>query len=418
MPMNTPKAKNAVVACCRHSQGWPMVRVTTSRKTHRVKPPMHTPHRTINPASSGSSRFHFRWRWRWRISARLAVKSVTAVTCLSLWREAWRRCPRRRAASYRWDYCTARTRPRILTACGPSSLASSSWMGRAAFMNPDLSTLELILTPIFRSFVAESASSLKAMAGSRRLTSSAASWIHFFSSALKLFQALSLTQRQLLLASCWVMFSTGRHFVVLILLVHVDAVLGHVHHAGLERRVDLAEGHVHGLRAIGREVRVLGLGRLHAHLQALDVVHLADLLLAVHVAEAHRDQADDLGALRRVLDHGAERVGHGLVGQRPGQMVLVAEDEVQREHAGLRRHTSCVRGCRDDEVDVTRAQLRQRRRLGAQLRAGELIDAQLAATQHLELSVEYVGSDAGGRRHRLVVGEAELALRRGIARQP
>src|SRR5207247_8602490 len=99
-------------------------------------------------------------------------------------------------------------------------------------------------------------------------------------------------------------------------------------------------------------------------------------------------------------------------------MVLVAEDEVQREHAGLRRYAGCVCGCRDDEVDVTRAQLLQRLRLGPQLRAGELIDAELAATQRLQLFVEYVGSDAVGRRHRLVVGEAELALRRGIARQP
>src|SRR4051812_32017698 len=86
MPMNTPQAKNAVVACCSHSHGWPMVRVTTSKKTHRVKPPMQTPHRTINPASSGSSHFHFRWRWRWRISALLAAKSVTPATCRLLHR--------------------------------------------------------------------------------------------------------------------------------------------------------------------------------------------------------------------------------------------------------------------------------------------------------------------------------------------
>ena len=125
----------------------------------------------------------------------------------------------------------------------------------------------------------------------------------------------------------------------------------------------------------------------------------------------------DLGALRRVLDHGAEGVGHLLVGQRLGQMVLVAEDEVQGEHAGLRRHAGRVRGCRDDEVDVTRPQLLQRLRLGAQLRAGELIDAELAAAQRLQLFVEQVRGDAVSRRHRLVVGEAELALRRGIAQQ-
>src|SRR3989442_11086874 len=58
-----------------------------------------------------------------------------------------------------------------------------------------------------------------------------------------------------------------------------------------------------------------------------------------------------LGALRRVLDHGAERVGHGLVGQRPGQMVLVAEDEVQREHAGLRRHAGCTSSSATRTID-------------------------------------------------------------------
>src|SRR5439155_24984839 len=51
---------------------------------------------------------------------------------------------RRRLASHRWDYFTARTRPRSLTVCGPSSLASSSWMRAAASMTPDLSTVELI----------------------------------------------------------------------------------------------------------------------------------------------------------------------------------------------------------------------------------------------------------------------------------
>jgi hypothetical protein len=62
MPTNAPQAKKAVVACCSHSQGWPMVRVSTSRKTDSVKPPMHTPQITINVASSGSSAFHFRCR--------------------------------------------------------------------------------------------------------------------------------------------------------------------------------------------------------------------------------------------------------------------------------------------------------------------------------------------------------------------
>ena len=50
-------------------------------------------------------------------------------------------------------------------------------------------------------------------------------------------------------------------------------------------------------------------------------------------------------------------------------------------------------------------------RLLAELRAGELVDAHLAAAQLLELGIEDVGGDAVGRRSRLVVGECELALR-------
>ena len=36
MPRNTPQAKNAVVTCCSHSHGAPIVRVTTSQK-HRQR---------------------------------------------------------------------------------------------------------------------------------------------------------------------------------------------------------------------------------------------------------------------------------------------------------------------------------------------------------------------------------------------
>ncbi len=109
-----------------------------------------------------------------------------------------------------------------------------------------------------------------------------------------------------------------RHFVVLVREVDVDAVLGDVDDAGLQRGVDLAERHVHGLRAIGREMRVLGLGRLHADLLALDVVDRLDLLLAVHVAHAHRQQAEHLRALHRILDHRAEQQ------DQPSQVVVVA----------------------------------------------------------------------------------------------
>jgi hypothetical protein len=122
-----------------------------------------------------------------------------------------------------------------------------------------------------------------------------------------------------------------------------------------------------------------------------------------------------LGALHRVLDHGAEGIGHFLVGQRLGQVGLVAEDEVQREHARLRRHAGGVRGGGDDEVDIARSQLLQRLRLSSQLRARELVDAELAAAQRLQLLVEDAGGDAIGGSHRLVIGEAQLTLSRGIA---
>src|SRR5215212_9079425 len=102
-----------------------------------------------------------------------------------------------------------RTSPRIFSACGPSSFASWSWIGCAALMKPALSTPSTTLTPSFFSRSADSFSSASAFMGSVRLTSSAAAWTHFFSSSEKLFQVLSETQMQLLLASCSVIESTG-----------------------------------------------------------------------------------------------------------------------------------------------------------------------------------------------------------------
>ena len=99
----------------------------------------------------------------------------------------------------------------------------------------------------------------------------------------------------------------GRHFVVLVDEIDVDGVLGEIDDAGLQRRVDAAERHVHGLRAVGREHRVLGGGRLNANLQALEVLDLVNLLLAVKVAEALRAEPDDVDALHGVVDHVADR---------------------------------------------------------------------------------------------------------------
>src|SRR5438552_16653022 len=81
MPTKTPQAKSAVVTCCSHSQGAPSVRVTTSQNTVSVNMKMHTPHRTINTASSQSNARHLRCRWRWRISARKSAIPTPDPSC-------------------------------------------------------------------------------------------------------------------------------------------------------------------------------------------------------------------------------------------------------------------------------------------------------------------------------------------------
>jgi hypothetical protein len=70
----------------------------------------------------------------------------------------------------------------------------------------------------------------------------------------------------------------------------------------------------------------------------------------------------------------------------------------------------------DNEVDVARTHLLQHDRLLAKLRTGELVDTELAATQLLELRIEDVAGDAIRRCTRLVIGEGEFALRRGVTR--
>jgi hypothetical protein len=77
-------------------------------------------------------------------------------------------------------------------------------------------------------------------------------------------------------------------------------------------------------------------------------------------------------------------------------VILVAEQEVQREDAGLRRHRGSIGGGGDDEVDIPGAKFLEHHRLLAELRARELIDAQLAAAQLLELGIENIGGDAIG----------------------
>src|SRR5476651_1156136 len=97
----------------------------------------------------------------------------------------------------------------ILSACGPSSLASLSSIGLEIFWKPDLSTSVTILIPIPLSLSAAAASSSKAFFGSCVLTTLPAARTHFFWSSFRLVHSLSLIQRMALLASCWVIESTG-----------------------------------------------------------------------------------------------------------------------------------------------------------------------------------------------------------------
>ena len=75
-------------------------------------------------------------------------------------------------------------------------------MGLLMDSNPDLSTAVRILTPIFSSRARDSFSISKAFAGCTLFMSSAACCTHFFCSAVRPAQTLSLTKRTELFASC------------------------------------------------------------------------------------------------------------------------------------------------------------------------------------------------------------------------
>jgi hypothetical protein len=129
---------------------------------------------------------------------------------------------------------------------------------------------------------------------------------------------------------------------------------------------------------------------------------------SIDFTHAHREEAQHLRALHLILHHVAKLLRDRGIGEDLHEMVLVAEDEVQREHAGLRRHGRRVGGRRNDEVDVARPQLLQELRLLAELAARELVSAELAAREFFELVVEDVGGHTVRGRRRLVVREAEL----------
>ena len=116
----------------------PQPRVTDRPRDHvaehvTVKPLMHTPHRIISrPPADPATPLQVAVPLEDERSA--CAKSVTLAT-------------RRRAALY----FTARTSPRILTALGPRSLASWSWMGLRGLHEAGLVDVVTIFTPIFSS---------------------------------------------------------------------------------------------------------------------------------------------------------------------------------------------------------------------------------------------------------------------------
>ncbi len=105
----------------------------------------------------------------------------------------------------------------------------------------------------------------------------------------------------------------GRHFIMAIDQVDVDGILAEIHHAGLQGGVDAAERHMHGLRAIGGKHGVLGRGRLHAHLVALEVIELAHLAPAVDVPEALRAEPDGVNARDGFIDQVTDGFEHLLI---------------------------------------------------------------------------------------------------------
>ena len=107
--------------------------------------------------------------------------------------------------------------------------------------------------------------------------------------------------------------------------VDVDAVLGGVNDTGLQRGVDAAERHVHGLGAVGREYRILRSGRLNANFHSFEVPDVVDFPLAVDVANALRAGGDDVQPLRGLVDHRLDGIDHLLVGERLDHMIGVSE---------------------------------------------------------------------------------------------
>ena len=89
---------------------------------------------------------------------------------------------------------------------------------------------------------------------------------------------------------------------------------------------------------------------------------------------------------------------------------FIAEDEVDRKHAGLRLRGRGIGGRQEYEVDVAGLHLLQGLRFGAELGAGILIDRERALAQFHQLLVEHFGAGAVAAALRLVVGEGKCAV--------
>jgi hypothetical protein len=124
----------------------------------------------------------------------------------------------------------------------------------------------------------------------------------------------------------------GRGLVVLVLEHDVVAVLGDGDEPGLERGVDLAEGHVDGHGLVGREEGILRLRRLDAHLLARDIGDVQDRELGIHVPEALREESERAGALHVLGDSLKASLMPMFMAFSVG---FVPEDEVGK-HTGLR----------------------------------------------------------------------------------
>src|SRR5579872_2672690 len=64
--------KKVEVTSCSQSQGWPISRVNTSKKTEVVNPSRQIPQSAIRKRSTKSSARHLRWRWDCRTMSPVA----------------------------------------------------------------------------------------------------------------------------------------------------------------------------------------------------------------------------------------------------------------------------------------------------------------------------------------------------------